>query len=306
MNRFITYGSVAGALGLIGLLYFVASPNAREVTIQSAETFSGGKENLSGPMKNELDTLSKRAHVNEETSELVEEDRIDLANLTASEVSQSYDLKNSALSVSEVGFEGAPPVIVADVSDRWLNIDNGYLDRHKHWHQAEGEGITFENFTNVLYFFPVDEKFSTVTAVCKNRQNYSEILLYSDGKKWLDLNQGGAELYSMTLWDWYDTVAIRSGSQTFIEHRTPKLARWNAPIEGALAEEILRTGTFDIFVEPNQHRHAGVVMTKDEKISSKVRPALNLKATVTIQNADEVRGCFDIKKPSVRDLSWQA
>ena len=306
MNRFITYGSVAGALGLIGLLYFVASPNAREVTIQSAETFSVRKENLSGPMKNELDTLSKRAHVNEETSELVEEDRIDLANLTASEVSQSYDLKNSALSVSEVGFESAPPVIVADVNDRWLNIDNGYLDRHKHWHQAEGEGITFENFTNVLYFFPVDEKFSTVTAVCKNRQNYSEILLYSDGKKWLDLNQGGAELYSMTLWDWYDTVAIRSGSQTFIEHRTPKLARWNAPIEGALAEEILRTGTFDIFVEPNQHRHAGVVMSKDEKILSKVRPALNLKATVTIQNVDEVRGCFDIKKPSVRDLSWQA
>jgi len=306
MNRFITYGSVAGALGLIGLLYFVASPNAREVTIQSAETFSVRKENLSGPMKNELDTLSKRAHVNEENLELVEEDRIDLANLTASEVSQSYDLKNSALSVSEVGFESAPPVIVADVNDRWLNIDNGYLDRHKHWHQAEGEGITFENFTNVLYFFPVDEKFSTVTAVCKNRQNYSEILLYSDGKKWLDLNQGGAELYSMTLWDWYDTVAIRSGSQTFIEHRTPKLARWNAPIEGALAEEILRTGTFDIFVEPNQHRHAGVVMSKDEKISSKVRPALNLKATVTIQNVDEVRGCFDIKKPSVRDLSWQA
>ena len=306
MNRFITYGSVAGALGLIGLLYFVASPNAREVTIQSAETFSVSKENLSGPFKNELDTLSKRAHVNEETSELVEEDRIDLANLTPSEVSQSYDVKNSALSVSEVGFESAPPVIVADVNDRWLNIDNGYLDRHKHWHQEEGEGITFENFTNVLYFFPVDEKFSTVTAVCKNRQNYSEILLYSDGKKWLDLNQGGAELYSMTLWDWYDTVAIRSGSQTFIEHRTPKLARWNAPIEGALAEEILRTGTFDIFVEPNQHRHAGVVMSKDEKISSKVRPALNLKATVTIQNVDEVRDCFDIKKPSVRDLSWQA
>ena len=306
MNRFITYGSVAGALGLIGLLYFVASPNAREVTIQSAEILPVSKENLSGPLKNELDTLSKRAQVNDETSELVEEDRIDPANLTASEVSQSYDLKKSALSVSEVGFESAPPVIVADVNDRWLNIDNGYLDRHKHWHQAEGEGITFENFTNVLYFFPVDEKFSTVTAVCKNRQNYSEILLYSDGKKWLDLNQGGAELYSMTLWDWYDTVAIRSGSQTFIEHRTPKLARWNAPIEGALAEEILRTGTFDIFVEPNQHRYAGVVMGKDEKISSKVRPALNLKATVTIQNVDEVRGCFDIKKPSVRDLSWQA
>jgi len=306
MNRFITYGSVAGALGLIGLLYFVASPNAREVTIQSAEILPVSKENLSGPLKNELDTLSKRAQVNDETSELVEEDRIDPANLTASEVSQSHDLKKSALSVSEVGFESAPPVIVADVNDRWLNIDNGYLDRHKHWHQAEGEGITFENFTNVLYFFPVDEKFSTVTAVCKNRQNYSEILLYSDGKKWLDLNQGGAELYSITLWDWYDTVAIRSGSQTFIEHRTPKLARWNAPIEGALAEEILRTGTFDIFVEPNQHRHAGVVMSKDEKISSKVRPALNLKATVTIQNVDEVRGCFDIKKPSVRDLSWQA
>ena len=306
MNRFITYGSVAGALGLIGLLYFVASPNAREVTIQSAEILPVSKENLSGPLKNELDTLSKRAQVNDETSELVEEDRIDPANLTASEVSQSHDLKKSALSVSEVGFESAPPVIVAEVNDRWLNIDNGYLDRHKHWHQAEGEGITFENFTNVLYFFPVDEKFSTVTAVCKNRQNYSEILLYSDGKKWLDLNQGGAELYSMTLWDWYDTVAIRSGSQTFIEHRTPKLARWNAPIEGALAEEILRTGTFDIFVEPNQHRHAGVVMSKDEKISSKVRPALNLKATVTIQNVDEVRGCFDIKKPSVRDLSWQA
>jgi hypothetical protein len=306
MNRFITYGSVAGALGLIGVLFFVASPNAREVTIQSAETFSVSKENQSGPMKSELDALSKKAQVNEEAPELVAEDRIDLANLAASDVSQSYDLKNSALSVSEAGFESAPPVIVADVNDRWLNIDNGYLDRHQHWHQADGVDVTFENFTNVLYFFPADEKFSNVTAVCKNRQNYSEILLYSDGKKWLDLNQGGAELYSVTLWDWYDSVAIKSGSQTFIEHRNPKLARWNAPIAGELAEEILRTGTFDIFVEPNQRRHNGIVMSKDEKIFSKVHPAVNLKATVTIQNIDEVRGCFDVKKPSAKDLSWQA
>jgi len=39
------------------------------------------------------------------------------------------------------------------------------------------------------------------------------------------------------------------------------------------------------------------MIDKEWKEENKVFPNLNLKAKVTIQNIDEVRGCFDNKKP---------
>jgi len=146
--------------------------------------------------------------------------------------------KHLALSVDKVAFDNSSQEIIQEVWDRWLNIDEGYLNRHTHWHKPDRADITFENFTKSLHFFPADKKFSEVTAVCNKRSNYNELLLYTDGHKWLDLNQERSNKYSVTLWEWYNTVAIKSGEQTFIEHRTPKVHRWNAPITPSLADAI--------------------------------------------------------------------
>jgi hypothetical protein len=63
-----------------------------------------------------------------------------------------------------------------------------------------------------------------------------------------------------------------------------------------IANEILRTGQFEIYVESNQYRSMGIMMDKEWKEKNKVFPNLNLKANVIIQNIDEVRACFDNKK----------
>ena len=76
--------------------------------------------------------------------------------------------------------------------------------------------------------------------------------------------------------------------------------RWNAPVAGLLAEEILRTGTFDIYVEGNQYRASGVMMNKVQKETLKAFPNLHLRTSVTIQNIDEVRDCFGAKKHIVK------
>ena len=170
--------------------------------------------------------------------------------------------------------------------------DEGYLDRHPHWHKEDRSDITFDNFINAFYFFPADSKFSMATAICNKRENYNEIVLVTELGKWFDLNQGGADEYSVSLWEWYNTVAIRSGNEEFIYHSQPFVYRWNAPIPETLADEILRTGGFEIYVESNQYRSMGIMMDKEWKEENKVFPNLNLKANVTIQNINEVRTCF--------------
>jgi len=209
------------------------------------------------------------------------------------EMAHWYGPKNYAMHTNKEYFNNAPAEVIQNIFDRWLNIDDGYLKRHPHWHKKDRSDITFENFINAFYFFPVDRKFSMATAICNRRENYNEIVLVTDLGKWFDLNQGGADEYSVSLWEWYNTVAIRSGVEKFIHHSKPVVYRWNAPIPQTLAEEILRNGQFEIYVESNQYRSRGIMIDKSWKEKNKVFPNLNLKANVTIQNINEVRNCFD-------------
>jgi hypothetical protein len=209
------------------------------------------------------------------------------------EMAHWYGPKNYAMHTNKEYFRAAPSEVVQDIFDRWLNIDEGYLDRHPHWHKEDRSDITFDKFINAFYFFPADSKFSMATAICNKRENYNEIVLVTELGKWFDLNQGGADGYSVSLWEWYNTVAIRSGNEEFIHHSKPVVYRWNAPIPKTLADEILRTGQLEIYVEGNQYRSIGIMMDKQTKEKNKVFPNLNLKANVTIQNIDEVRDCFN-------------
>ena len=93
------------------------------------------------------------------------------------EMAHWYGPKNYAMHTNKEYFNAAPPEVVQDIFDRWLNIDEGYLDRYPHWHKEDRSDITFENFTNAFYFFPADSKFSMATAVCNKRENYNEIVL---------------------------------------------------------------------------------------------------------------------------------
>jgi len=208
------------------------------------------------------------------------------------EMAHWYGPKNYAMHTNKEYFNAAPAEVIQKIFDRWLNIDEGYLDRHPHWHREDRSDITFDNFINAFYFFQADSKFSTATAICNKRENYNEIVLITELGKWFDLNQGGADGYSVSLWEWYNTVAIRSGNEDFIHHSKPFVYRWNASIPETLADEILRTGGFEIYVESNQYRSMGIMMDKEWKEENKVFPNLNLKANVIIQNIDEVRNCF--------------
>ena len=117
----------------------------------------------------------------------------------------------------------------------------------------------------------------------------------------MDFNQGGSYPYSITLWDYYNTVAIKSGDEKFIDHGKPVMFRWNSTVTEALIKEILRTGELELYVEPNLYRVDGVMITKEEKIEYEIFPNLNIKANIKIENIEDVRECFKNKKPSWND-----
>lgn len=294
MSRIIPWVTGAGLLGFFVTVYVLASTGTTEIRSLPTEnpnplaehsTDDGGIDsNQVDPLHNQLAMLGQSMG-----------GQVVGPNPGASMLQVKYPTngpKHSALTVDKVAFDNSPQGVIEEVWDRWLNIDEGYLNRHTHWHKPDRADVTFENFTKSLHFFPADKKFSEVTAVCKKRSNYNELLLYTDGKNWFDLNQEPSNRYSVTLWEWYNTVAIKSGEHTFIEHRTPTVHRWNAPITSSLADEILKTGELEVYVEGNQSRSDGIMMNKREKKAKQVFPNLNLRTTVTIQNIDEVRGCF--------------
>lgn len=302
MGRIVPWAAVAALLGLFVTVYLMASTSAEEIRslpVKKSDplVLSSDNESLDpddiDPLNNQLALLDQNIKIQ------ARESTQNSPMMTVKYATNGP--KHSALSVDRIAFDNSPKEVIEEVWDRWLNIDEGYLNRHTHWHQPDRGDVTFENFTKSLHFFPADRKFTEVTAVCKKRSNYNELLLYTDGKKWFDLNQERSKDYSVTLWEWYNTVAIKSGEETFIQHKTPKVHRWNAPVETSLASEILKTGEFQVYVEGNQSRSDGVMMNKREKQANQVFPNLNLRATVTIQNIDEVRGCFGTQEQFVEE-----
>ena len=300
MRRIMPWATVMGLLGVFVAVYFMASTGTEEIkslpknkpviSAVSIPIDNQSQEKNKVLLPQQVAMLDKGSLGQKQMYGNQAQTGQDVAMINA--IEKTYNPKHSALTVDQAVFDSTSKEILDDVWDRWLNIDEGYLNHHKHWHQEDRTDVTFDNFTNALHFFPADQKFSEVTAVCKNHSNYSEVLVYSNGKKWFDLNQERSNNYSVTLWEWYNTVAIKSGEETFIEHKTPKVHRWNATVADSLAQEILKTGQFEVYVEGNQSRLSGAMINKKEKMAKKVFPNLNIKATVAIKNIDDVRGCF--------------
>ena len=94
-----------------------------------------------------------------------------------------------------------------------------------------------------------------------------------------------------TLWDWYNTVAITSGDETFIAHGKPVLGRWNHEVPRSLIREILQAEDFEIFVEPNPYRVNGMLWDRDFKLESDVKPVTNLRASVEFSMPKDILSC---------------
>jgi hypothetical protein len=125
-------------------------------------------------------------------------------------------------------------------------------------------GQSFKEFTVGNYFAPINEKYLELTAACrknydeKEKKKYFEILFYNQGKNVFDMNkhykiyqQGYKNLkppiYSFTVWNWFQTIAIQSGKPEFITTTQQSSIRRNEVIPNDLADLILSSGQLDMY-----------------------------------------------------------
>jgi hypothetical protein len=125
-------------------------------------------------------------------------------------------------------------------------------------------GQSFKDFTSGNYFSPINEKYLELNVVCrknfdeKDKKKYFEILFYNQGKNVFDLNkhykiyqQGHKNLtppiYSFTVRNWFQTIAIKSGKHDFIATTQQTSMRRNEVIPNALSNAILNSGQFNMY-----------------------------------------------------------
>ena len=195
---------------------------------------------------------------------------------------------------------------------RWYGLDEDYINNHQHWHQTK-EDITFENFTNKVAFAPLHPNYLHVVGECKKsylphtsftgkvlerfnltngKRNYEEILFKSLGDQWFDLNHHNNKTFSLTFWDWINTVAIKTTNHTYIHHSKPSTFRWNEPIPNEVVNEMIKEGSFDLYIELNMLRISGILMDESRKLENKIPPKFNLYGKVRIDNFKDLKSCF--------------
>ncbi|MAS00214.1 MAG: hypothetical protein CMH24_02470 [Nitrosomonadales bacterium] len=129
---------------------------------------------------------------------------------------------------------------------------------------SSATGQTFKEFTSGNYFAPIDEKYLQLTAKCrkvydeKDRKKYFEILFFNQEKNIFDMNkhyktylQGRKKLkppvFSFTVRNWFQTIAIESGKYNFITTTDQNTLRRNEVIPKDLSKAILNSGQFNIY-----------------------------------------------------------
>jgi len=195
---------------------------------------------------------------------------------------------------------------------RWYGLDEEFKANHQHWHQGN-EDISFENFISKINFAPLDKNYLNVTGVCtkhyesptsfigkvlkklklySGRKSYTDIRFYSGDDQWFDINQHNDKTYSITFWDWINTIAIKAKNNTYISHNKPRLYRWNDKIPHNVIDEIFKQGQFELYIELNMLRVYGILMTGADKLKYKIPPKFNLAGKVNISNIKELKECF--------------
>ena len=126
------------------------------------------------------------------------------------------------------------------------------------------EELTYSEFTLGNSFSPIDESYLELEAKCRksyderNQKKYYEVLFYSKGKHVFDLNKhfksnlvGRKNLkvpfYSLSVWNWFDTLAIKTQKHKFMTNTAQKTMRRNELIPEGLFSDIVRYGKFKVY-----------------------------------------------------------
>ena len=229
------------------------------------------------------------------------------------EIYEHYGPKNAQPKADSDYFQSLTKDELKNIWLRWYGLDEEYKDNYKHWHQGDHD-INFDNFTSKVKFIPLSKNYLNVKGVCKHHyeyptsvfgkalkkfniykgiKKYTDIRFYSGDDQWFDINQHRDKHYSLTFWDWINTIAIKTKNHTYISHSKPWFYRWNEDVPNNVVEEIFKEGQFELFIELNMLRVNGELMTESEKLEFKVPPKFNLTGVVKVDNVEELRACFE-------------
>jgi hypothetical protein len=129
---------------------------------------------------------------------------------------------------------------------------------------CQGRELTYTEFTLGNSFSPIDESYLKLEAKCKksyderDQKKYYEILLFSKGKHVFDLNKhfksnliGRKNLkipfYSLSVWNWFDTLAIKTKKHKFMTNTDQITMRRNELISEGLFSDIVKYGKFKVY-----------------------------------------------------------
>ncbi len=129
---------------------------------------------------------------------------------------------------------------------------------------SQARELSYTEFTLGNSFSPIDDSYLMLEAKCRKsydereQKKYYEVLLYSGGKHVFDLNKhfksnlvGRKNLktpfYSLSVWNWFDTLAIKTKKNKFITNTDQRTMRRNELIPEGLFSDIVKYGKFKVY-----------------------------------------------------------
>ena len=134
--------------------------------------------------------------------------------------------------------------------------------------------ITFKEFVNNNKFVPIKKNLLELTSSeCNSIKNknkeisYKEIILYSEKNEILHLNKhfeflndyqslnNSIPFHSISLWSWYQTVAIKTKNFKFFSNFKQITKRRNMIVPNNLILDIIKFGEFDIYLHQDKNTY---------------------------------------------------
>ena len=129
---------------------------------------------------------------------------------------------------------------------------------------SQARELSYTEFTLGNSFSPIDDSYLMLEAKCRKsydereQKKYYEVLLYSGGKHVFDLNKhfksnlvGRKHLkipfYSLSVWNWFDTLAIKTKKHKFMTNTDQRTMRRNELIPEGLFKDIIKYGKFKVY-----------------------------------------------------------
>jgi hypothetical protein len=179
----------------------------------------------------------------------------------------------------------------------------GSLDAGKVFAHDGSYEITFDNWVkNTPNIKDLGE--TEVSATCNKRTNYNELIIgngitriefnkhfrYLPKYEYWTKNQKKDEKYSMTIWWWANTIAVKTDKNKLIWHGEPRLNRWNtklfdgSEITDQLFLDIVKEEKFTIYVELNPVRYPQKHFGTYNRIT---------KTTLKLRNPEIIKECMN-------------